>query len=75
MQPIGLGKKKILTDLAKKTLWTITQMWYIVWLTICIYMVLYLFTNEIIFYQVKLSVFYNVQTINLTFVGKIWDVQ
>ena len=36
-----------------------------------IYMVLYLFTIEICFYQVKLSMFYNVQTTTVTFVGKI----
>ena len=29
------------------------------------------FIVVIIFYQVKLSMFYNVQTTNLTFVGKI----
>ena len=38
-------------------------------------MVLYLFANESIFYQVKLSMFYNVQTTNLTFVGKLLDAQ
>ena len=38
-------------------------------------MVLYLFTIETLFYQVKLSIFYNVQTTHLTFVGKIRDVQ
>jgi hypothetical protein len=32
--------------------------------------VLYLFTVEVIYYQVKLLMFYNVQTINLTFVGQ-----
>ena len=31
----------------------------------------YLFTIDVISYQVKLLVFYNVQTINLMFVGKI----
>ena len=34
-------------------------------------MVLYLFTLEINFYEVKLAMFHNVQTTNLTFVGKI----
>ena len=34
-------------------------------------MVLYMFTLEIFCYEVKLSMFYNVQTTNLTFVGKI----
>ena len=34
-------------------------------------MVLYIFVIEIIFYQVKLSKFSDVQTTNLTFVGKI----
>ena len=31
---------------------------------------LYLFTIDVIFYQVKLLMFYNVQNVNLTFVGK-----
>ena len=29
---------------------------------------------DVMFYQVKLLMFYNVQTTNLTFVGKIWDI-
>ena len=33
------------------------------------------FTIIVLFYQVKMLTFYNVQTINLTFVGKTWDVQ
>ena len=40
-----------------------------------IYTVPYLVTIDVIFYQVKLLVFYNVQTTNLTFVGKIWEIQ
>ena len=44
-------------------------------LTIRSYTVLYLFTVDVISYQVKLLMFYNVQTINLTFVGQIWDIQ
>ena len=51
------------------------QIWYLVWLTIWIYTVLYLFTIEMLFYQVMLLILYNVQTTNLTFFGKIWDVQ
>ena len=35
---------------------------------------LYLLTIEF-FYQVLLSMFYNVQITNLMFVGKIWNVQ
>ena len=37
--------------------------------------VLYLFTIKIKLYQAKLSMFYNIQIINVTFVCKIWDVQ
>ena len=33
------------------------------------------FTIDIIFYQVKLLMFNNVQTVNLTFVSKIGDIQ
>ena len=38
-------------------------------------MVLYLFTIGVFFYQVKLLMFFNVQTTNLTFVGKIRGMQ
>jgi hypothetical protein len=51
------------------------QIWYLVWLSIWIYTVLFFLLLKLISYRVKLSMFYNVQTINLTFVGKIWDVQ
>jgi hypothetical protein len=47
------------------------QIRYLVRLIVRIYTVLYLFTIEIVSHQVKLSMLYNVQTINLTFVGKI----
>ena len=36
---------------------------------------LYLFIIDEIFHEVKLLMFYNVQTTNLTFVDKIWDTQ
>ena len=31
--------------------------------------------KNVIFYQVKMLMFYNVQTIKLTFVGKKWDIK
>ena len=36
---------------------------------------LYLFTIEVFFCQVKLLMFYNVQTTNIAFVGKVRDIQ
>ena len=35
------------------------------------YTMLYHFIIDVIFYQVKFLIYYSVQTINLTFVGKI----
>ena len=35
---------------------------------------IFFFTIDVNFHQVKLLMFYNVQTTNLTFVGKICDV-
>ena len=46
---------------------------YSVSLSIWIYMVLYLFTIDVIHDHVKLLMFYTVQTTNLTFVGRIWE--
>ena len=43
-------------------------------LTIWKYTFLYLPTIKVFFYQVKMLLFYNLQTSNLTFVGKNWDV-
>jgi hypothetical protein len=37
--------------------------------------VLYLYIVDVIFYQIKLLVFYNVKTTNLTLVGKKRDIQ
>ena len=51
------------------------QIWYLVSLAIWIYTMLYLFTIDVIIYQVKLLMFYNVQITNWTIVGKIWDIQ
>ena len=36
---------------------------------------LYLFSIDVNFDQAKLLLFYNVQTTNLTFVDKLWDIQ
>ena len=46
-------------------------MWYLVSLAIWIYTMLYIFTIDVFFYQLKLLVFYDAQTTNFTFVGKI----
>ena len=48
-----------------------TLICYEVSLTIWIYIVLYLFIIDEIFYQVKLLMFYNVQTTNVTFAHEI----
>lgn len=34
-----------------------------------------MFTIDVIFYQVQLLVFHNIQTTKVTFVGKIWDIK
>ena len=39
-------------------------------ITIWIYTLLYLVTIDVIFYQVKMLVFYNVQTTNMIFIDK-----
>jgi hypothetical protein len=50
---------------------TLHHLGYLVSLTIWIYTVLYLFTIDVILYQVKVVMFRNVQTTTSTFVGKI----
>ena len=46
-------------------------MWFLRSLTTWIYTMLYLFAIDVTFYQVKLLMFYNVQSTNLTFAGNI----
>ena len=76
--------KKLLTStiisywqLVDVTLWTsrnLHYIWYWVRPTIWSYTMLYMFTTVVVVYQVKLLIFYDVQTTNLTFIGKTWDI-
>ena len=48
-----------------------SKKWYLATITIRGYEMLYLFIIDVIVYQMRLLMFYNVQTTTLTFVDKI----
>ena len=51
--------------------YVLREIWYVVSLTLWSYTMLNVFTIDVMFYQVNLLLFCNVQTTNSTLVGKI----
>ena len=73
---ISIGSQMLWsTSISKHGCWKLHQIWYLMSRTIYNYMVLYLSIFGVMFYQVKLLMFYNVHTTNLIFAGKVWDIQ